>query len=341
VRPVSRGLIVVAALGVLVVAGGFAWFQQYLQEPLRVGEKAYVIDIASGTPLQGAARQLAAEGILRHPQLFAWYGRISGEEGRIKAGEYEIAGGTSPRTLLHQLVEGRVKLHSLTLVEGWSLRDLLRAVHAHPAIRQTLDTAGEAELAAALNLPNEHPEGWFFPDTYHFARGTTDREILLRAHDLMKVRLTEGWEGRARDVAVKTPYEALILASIIEKETALARERPQISGVFSRRLQRGMKLQTDPTVIYGLGDAFDGNLTRRHLQRDTPYNTYTRTGLPPTPIGLPGEGSLLAALHPAPGDALYFVASGAEDGSHTFSATLKEHNAAVRRYLVELRERDR
>lgn len=337
----SRRLIAVAALVVLGIAAGFAWFQQYLREPLHVSGRNHIIEIAAGTSLQRAAAQLAAEGVLRYPQMFALYGRITGDASRIKAGEYEIAGGTTPRSLLQQLVEGRVRLHSLTLLEGWTVRELLRAVRAHPAIRHTLQVDAGAELAAALDLPNENPEGWFFPDTYHFARGTTDRAILMRAHEMMKVRLSAAWEGRSREAVVKSPYEALVLASIIEKETALDRERPQISGVFSRRLRLGMKLQTDPTVIYGLGEAFEGNLTRRHLERDTAYNTYTRTGLPPTPIGLPSEGSLLAALHPAEGDALYFVASGTEDGSHVFSATLKEHNAAVRRYLVELRERTR
>lgn len=337
----NRTLIVVAALAVAGIAGAFLWLQNYLQEPMQTGATTFTVDVASGTPLRGVAKQLAAEGVLRHPEVFALYGRMTGDESRIKAGEYEIAGGTTPRSLLQQLVEGRVKLHSLTLVEGWTMREVLRAVRANPAIRQTLKTDTPAALAVSLTLPNDHPEGWFFPDTYHFPRGTPDREILARAHELMKVRLAEAWDGRSGATVVRTPYEALVLASIIEKETALDRERAQISGVFSRRLQKGMKLQTDPTVIYGLGENFDGNLTRRHLERDTPYNTYTRSGLPPTPIGLPGETSLLAALHPADGDALYFVASGAADGSHTFSATLKEHNAAVRRYLVELRERDR
>jgi UPF0755 protein len=337
----NRRLVLFAGVLVLGLAAAFIWLQQFLQTPLALPAKPYTLEVATGASLSGVAQHLASDEVLPHPAVFSLYARLSGDAARIKAGEYEIARGTTPRSLLQQLVEGRVKLHSLTVVEGWTLRELLRAVRAHPAIRQTLKLKEQTALATALGLPSEHPEGWFFPDTYHFPRGTTDREILGRAHELMKVRLTEAWQGRARDLPVKTPYEALILASIVEKETALDRERAQIAGVFSRRLERGMKLQTDPTVIYGLGEAFNGNLTRRHLERDTPYNTYTRAGLPPTPIGMPGESSLLAALHPDASDTLYFVASGADDGSHTFTSTLKEHNAAVKRYLVELREREK
>jgi UPF0755 protein len=337
----SRRIIVIAVCLLVGVASAFFWFQRYLRQPMELAGRVYTLEVAPGASLTAVARRLAAEGALSHPVVWALYGRLSGAAAQIKAGEYDIASGTTPRTLLQQLVEGRVKLHAVTILEGWTTQEALRAVRSHTAIRHTLVSDDPKEIALALGLPGDHPEGWFFPDTYHFPRGTTDREILTRAHQLMQVRLTEAWEGRQTDLPLKSAYEALILASIVEKETALDRERPQIAGVFIRRLQRGMKLQTDPTVIYGLGEAFDGDLTRRHLERDSPYNTYTRTGLPPTPIAMPGESSLLAAVHPDESDALFFVASGTEDGSHIFSATLKEHNAALKKYLVALREREK
>lgn len=211
-------------------------------------------------------------------------------------------------------------------------------MRAHPAVRLTPSGAASGELMKGLGLAGRHPEGQFFPDTYHFPRNTPDVEVFREAYTLMQRKLDAAWAQRHPDLPLAGPYAALVLASIIEKETALDSERRQISGVFTRRLKRGMRLQTDPTVIYGLGDAFDGNLRRRDLERDTPYNTYTRAGLPPTPIALPGEASLLAAVQPDDGDALYFVATGKGDGSHYFSATLAEHNRAVRRYLETRRQ---
>jgi UPF0755 protein len=234
-----------------------------------------------------------------------------------------------------QLVAGQVLLHQLTIVEGWRFTELLAAVRAHPAIR-----AGELDGAAimtALGESDVHPEGQFFPDTYSFPKGTTDVELLRTAHEALRMHLAKAWDSRASDIEVHSPYEALILASIIEKETALPAERRMISGVFNQRLRRNMRLQTDPTVIYGLGESFDGNLRRQDLDRDTPYNTYTRAGLPPTPIALPGNASLEAAVVPEPTDALFFVATGRGDGSHYFSATLEEHERAVRDYLRQLR----
>lgn len=337
----SRRIIILAVFLLAGAAAAFLWFQRFLHQPMDLAGRVHMINVAPGASLTAVAERLAAEGALSHPVVWSLYGRLTGAAAHIKAGEYDIASGTTPRTLLQQLVEGRVKLHAVTILEGWTAPEALRALRSHTAIRHTLASDDPREIAVALGLPGDHPEGWFFPDTYHFPRGTTDREILARAHQLMQVRLAEAWEGRKTDLPLKTPYDALILASIVEKETALDRERPQIAGVFIRRLQRGMRLQTDPTVIYGLAEAFDGNLTRRHLERDSPYNTYTRTGLPPTPIAMPGEASLLAAVHPDESDTLFFVASGAEDGSHTFTATLKEHNAALKKYLVALREREK
>jgi UPF0755 protein len=264
-----------------------------------------------------------------------YYGRLRGDATRIKAGEYLLTPSLTSRDLLSRIVDGQVFLHQLTVIEGWRFEDLRRALDEHPAV---VASALEPEaIMTEVGAPGVHPEGQFAPDTYYFPRGTTDFVILAQAHERLEAQLDAVWHERRPAAVVTTPYEALILASIIEKETALTSERRQIAGVFSRRLQRGMRLQTDPSVIYGLGEAFDGNLRRADLGRDTPYNTYTRAGLPPTPIALPGIESLRAAVDPDDGQALYFVASGLPDGSHIFSATLEEHNRAVAAYLRRLR----
>jgi UPF0755 protein len=338
---VTRRILLIGLVVLLAAIGGAVWLRSYLQTPLNISAGEHVLNVPPRATLGSVAQGLASSGILAYPEVFAAYGRLTGVAARIRAGEYDLTPGLTPRGLLALLIEGRVKLHSLTIVEGWTVHEVLNAIRNNPALRQTLKIKKDSELAAALGLPVAHPEGQFFPDTYRFPRGTTDREILLKAHELMELRLADAWKARAEDLPYDSPYEALIMASIVERETALDRERAQVAGVFVRRLEQGMRLQADPTVIYGLGEEYNGNLTRRHLERDTPYNTYTREGLPPTPISLPGESSLLAALHPDDSDNIYFVATGADDGSHTFTATLKEHNAAVRRYLGELRERDR
>ena len=244
-----------------------------------------------------------------------------------------MAEGLTPAALLDLLVSGKVIEYSLTLVEGWTFAQVLEATRSHPVLVQSLaPDAGPGDVMTALGHPGEHPEGRYFPDTYQFPRGTTDLQVLARSYDRMAEVLAREWDARAEGLPITDPYEALTLASIVEKETGRAEERPAIAGVFVRRLEKGMLLQTDPTVIYGLGDAFDGNLRRRDLERDTPYNTYTRAGLTPTPICMPGRDAIHAVLHPADGDALYFVATG--DGGHHFSATLSEHNRAVRRYQL-------
>ena len=328
-----------AAFALVLLAAGvsvsFAW--RVLNSPLEIEAPQVFLDVPSGTPLWRVSEGLAERGLLRHPRILTWYGRLTGDATRIHAGEYSLAPGMTPRTLLEKLVRGQVHLHQLTIVEGWRFADALRVVRAHPAIVAT-ELDGEA-LMAELGKPGVHPEGQFLPDTYTFPRGTRDVDLLAWAHRSLEGKLDEAWERRTAGVAVSTPYEALILASIIEKETALDSERRRISGVFHERLRRGMRLQTDPTVIYGLGDVFDGNLRRRDLMSDSPYNTYTRHGLPPTPIALPSAASIHAAVDPEPGDALYFVATGLPDGSHYFSATLEEHNRAVQQYLARLRER--
>jgi UPF0755 protein len=324
--------------GAAVLLGGAAaaslgWRE--LHSPMSVPADGTLLDVATGAPLRRVATQLAERGVLRRPWLLAAYGRATGQATRIRAGEYQLSSGMTPLDLLEKLVSGQVFLHQLTIVEGWRFSDLLRALRMHPAIAASaIDGAG---IMAALGEPDVHPEGQFFPDTYRFPKGTTDLELLRLAHQELKAQLDAAWAERDPNTILKSPYEALILASIVEKETALATERRLIAGVFYQRLRRNMRLQTDPTVIYGLGDAFDGNLRRSDLERDTPYNTYTRNGLPPTPIALPGAASLEAAVRPEVTDAIYFVATGRGDGSHRFSATLEEHDRAVRDYLRQLR----
>jgi UPF0755 protein len=331
--------LLLAALALALVAGAAALAaREVLNMPLRTPADGLALDVPAGTSVAALGARLDAEGVYPYPQVFAAYARITGQAGAIKAGEYEVSAGSTIRDLLRQLVEGRVRLHSLTIVEGWTLGDLQRAMRRNKAIRTTLPKDDPGAVVRALEIGTPSPEGWFFPDTYRFPRGTTDVELLGMAHARMKILLEQAWQGRSQGLPLASAYEALVLASIIEKETALDRERPQIAGVFIRRLASGMKLQTDPTVIYGLGEEFDGDLTRRQLLKDTPYNTYTRTGLPPSPIALPGEGALLAAVHPDDSDALYFVASGEPDGSHVFSANLRAHNAAVKKYLDTVRE---
>ncbi len=327
-----------AAVAVALVAGtwsaAFAW--RSLHAPMRIPADGASLEVTSGAPLRRVSADLAARDLLDHPWLLDVYGRVSGEATRIRAGEYRIEPGTTPLMLVAQLVAGQVLLHQLTVVEGWRFTELLAAVRAHPAIHAgVLDGAA---IMAELGEPGVHPEGQFFPDTYSFPKGTSDVELLRTAHEALRAHLAKAWDSRTPDIEVHDAYEALILASIIEKETALPTERRLISGVFNQRLRRNMRLQTDPTVIYGLGETFDGNLRRQDLDRDTPYNTYTRAGLPPTPIALPGNASLEAAVAPEPTDALFFVATGRGDGSHYFSATFEEHERAVRDYLRQLRD---
>jgi UPF0755 protein len=337
-----RSVLIAAALAVCLAAVAALLVRGYLNTPLAVPAVGYRLDIPPGTALADIGRQLGDDGITRWPALLRIYGRLTGQSAQIKAGEYQILPGTTPVSLLRNLVSGRVILHKLTLVEGWSIAEVLAALaDAQPALEQTLKVTGATDLARELGLPWSSAEGAFLPETYLYSRGTTDRDLLLRAHAALIERLDQAWESRQPDLPLASPYELLVLASIIERETALASERPLIAGVFVRRLRLGMRLQTDPTVIYGLGSSFDGNLTRRHLETDSPWNTYTRTGLPPTPIAMPGGAAIDAAASPAPGTALYFVATGKGDGGHKFSATLREHDAAVRDYLATLRRQNR
>lgn len=317
-------LALAALLGV-----GWALQQWTLDRPLPlVASKAF--EIRQGEGFQQVLRRLAAEGIVGNPFWLAWQVRMAGLGNRLRYGEYEIPPGATPRQLLDMLSAGTVRQHAVTLVEGWTFAEVMDALNRHPDLAPVAMGRSPEEIMALLGAPRRSPEGRFFPDTYFVTRGTSDLDVLRRAHGRTEKVLRQEWDGRADGLPYVTPDDALVMASIVEKETARADERRRVAGVFTRRLQKGMKLQTDPTVIYGMGALYQGNIKRDDLRRDTPYNTYTRSGLPPTPIAMPSLASLHAALHPDDGASLYFVGRG--DGSHVFSDTLAEHNRAVRQY---------
>jgi UPF0755 protein len=317
-------------------AGGWFVYQDYRRfaaTPIELGASESTIEVKRGDSFDHVLRRLRRAGIREGRDLYwkalAWE---LGVVTRLQVGEYALDHGLAPAELLRKLEDGRVIQHQFTIVEGWTFRELRLALAREPALEQTLAGLPDAEVMRRLGAGAEHPEGRFLPETYHYTRGVTDLELLKRTYTAMQNTLAAAWEERDPDLPLKTPYEALILASIVEKETGVPAERPQIAGVFVRRLRLGMRLQTDPTIIYGLGTAFDGNLTRKHLEDATPYNTYVIAGLPPTPIASPGRDAIEAVVHPAPGEALYFVARG--DGSHEFSASLAEHSRAVARYQL-------
>jgi len=286
--------------------------------------------IQSGSGLDASARQITAAGAPLNPTLLALLARVTGKSTRIKAGSYELKPGATPLQLLRQLERGEFAQQALVIIEGWTFRQMRQAVAQHPALKHDTTQLPDAELLARITGDYSAPEGLFFPDTYLFAKGASDLQVYKQAYALQQKRLAEAWEARDPGLPYKTPYEALIMASIVEKETGQKAERDLIAGVFINRLKAGMLLQTDPTVIYGMGERYQGNIRKRDLETDTPYNTYTRRGLPPTPIALAGAASLAAALHPARTEALYFVARG--DGSSHFSNNLGEHNSAVNKY---------
>ena len=325
-RMVARALLVMVA-GVLMVVGLVAW---WLNRPLPLAQPHVELSIEPGTSPRDVAQAWVQAGVQADPRLLYEWFRWSGDARRIRAGSYEIDADTSPRRLLAKMVQGDEVLEVVRLIDGWTLRQFRQALAAAPSLKPVTREMSDAELMAALGAPGVPAEGRFFPDTYAYSRGVSDLTVLKRAHAAMERRLAEVWEQRAADLPLKSPQEALILASIVEKETGTAADRPLVAGVFTNRLRIGMPLQTDPTVIYGMGTAFDGNLRKRDLQTDTPYNTYLRSGLPPTPIAMPGLASLRAAVQPARTPALYFVARG--DGSSAFSENLADHNRAVNQY---------
>jgi len=322
-------LVLVVAL--LAIAGGLWWLHAPMRLRLPAGAQVLDLEIEPGTRAMTVAELIVASGVdVPAPLLKTWF-RVSGQARQIKAGSYEITLGTTPRRLLNMLVRGEEALKSVTIVEGWNFNQLRAALQK--AEHLTPDSIGMQPdlIMEKLGKPGLHAEGRFFPDTYTYAKGSSDLAVLKRAARAMDKRTEAAWALRSPDTPLQTPEQALILASIIEKETGKPSDRALIAGVFSNRLRLGMPLQTDPTVIYGMGDKFDGNLRKRDLQLDTPYNTYTRSGLPPTPIAMPGNAALLAAVQPAPTKALYFVARG--DGSSQFSANLDDHNRAVNKYI--------
>lgn len=327
--------LVTAALVFLLAIAGLSWhawrqYQQFLSTPLDFPENGYVFVLEPGTNGNAIVNQLADEGFTRESWHWKLLMRI--EPGVYRAGEYRLGLGMNPRQVLIHLSSGAVVQYRFTLVEGWTFGQLAEALGNNETLANELELGNPYDWdPGTLFEGMSHPEGWFLPETYQFTRGDSDRDILERANASMDQALDEAWESRDTGLPLNTPYEMLILASIIEKETALDEERERIAGVFVRRLNKLMRLQTDPTVIYGMGDTFDGDIRRKDLKSDTPYNTYTRHGLPPTPIAMPGRASLLAAAHPAEGEELYFVADG--KGGHTFSRTLAEHQAAVDKLL--------
>ena len=323
-------LVVAFALG----AGAFWWVQQPLDTPASTLD----LSIEPGTSPKAIAQAVTDAGVNTSPVLlYAWF-RLSGQSRLMRAGSYEIPPGTTPVRLLNMLVRGEESLRTVTIVEGWNWRQVRQALAKAENLKPDSRALTDVELMAQLGRPGVAPEGRFYPDTYSYAKGASDLALLQRAAKAMDKRLQQAWESRQPGASLQSPEQALILASIVEKETGRGSDRPMISAVFNNRLRIGMRLQTDPTVIYGLGDAFDGNLRRVHLTRDTPWNTYTRAGLPPTPIAMPGKAALLAAVQPAKTQALYFVAKG--DGSSHFSTSLDEHNRAVNRYQRGLRGSD-
>ncbi len=327
-----KRLLVAALLMALLGGGVIGWqFYSFKTQPLIV-TVPQVFEVKPGASLAQVAKGLKERGLIDYPRYMTLWGRIQGTAGQLRMGEYRIEPGMTALTLLEQMVKGQVIQYSLTIVEGWTYKQMMQAVHGNEKLVHTLKDLPASEVMTKLGAAGEHPEGRFFPDTYHFTAGMSDFDFIKRAYDGMTARLEQEWSQRAEELPYKTPYEALIMASIVERETGVAHERGEIAGVFVRRLQIGMKLQTDPTVIYGIGESYDGDIRRSDLITDTPYNTYTRYGLPPTPIAMPSGEAIHAALHPLAGTSLYFVAKG--DGGHYFSATLPEHEAAVRHYLL-------
>ncbi len=321
-------LVVVVAACAAGALGAAAW--HWLDRSLSIAHAPADLTIPPGTSARAVAQAVADAGVGTPPWALYWWFRLSGQSREIRAGSYELAEGTTPRSLLGKLVRGEQALRTVTLVEGWNLRQVREALARAEHLRPDSRAMDAATLMARLGRAGVAPEGRFFPDTYTYAKGSSDLEVLRSAMLAMDKQLEAAWAQRRPGGVLKAPDQALILASIVEKETGRHEDRAQISGVFHNRLRIGMLLQTDPTVIYGMGEGFDGNLRRRDLQTDTPYNTYTRVGLPPTPIAMPGRASLLAAVQPADTRALYFVARG--DGSSHFSQSLDEHNRAVNRY---------
>ena len=328
---ISRRVPWIAAIliGLILLLVGISWYR--LNSPLDLNTTES-FEVRPGTTLNQVSTELTNLGYLNYPTLFTSWARLTGKASQIKAGDYELIGPTSPLQLLEKLVAGDILQYQLTLVEGWTLQQALEAIWNAPGIVESLKTLSATDIARVLQLEYPNAEGLFFPDTYFYSKGTQDTEILVRAHAQLMTILEQSWSDRLGALPYENVYEALIMASIIEKESAASSERGHIAGVFVRRMESGMRLQSDPTVIYGMGERYEGNISRDSLEETTAYNTYRINGLPPTPIALAGRESIDASLNPIPSSYLYFVSKG--DGSHYFSSTLEEHNSAVRQYQL-------
>lgn len=326
---IAAGLLV---SGMLSAGAAYGWWQHFLDKPLPFSS-AVILEVRPGSAMRQVASTLALQTGLDHPELFTLWTRYMGQDTAIRAGEFQLQPGLSPRAVLNYLLEGPFVQYPVSFIEGTTVREALTVLWDSPKLQPTLQGSSDAQILAALNSPREYLEGLLFPDTYFYTAGTTDVSILQRAAARLDEVLAQEWAARAQDLPYETPYDALIMASIIEKESGTFSEREEIAGVFVRRLQTGMRLQSDPTVIYGMGATYNGNIRRVDLETSTPYNTYRIDGLPPSPIALSGRDAIHASLHPSAGDFLYFVARG--DGGHQFSTTLEEHNAAVRRYQLD------
>ena len=335
-KPILRAIILLSITAAVSVAALLGSAQRYLEAPIQIAEDSVIWTIEQGSSLNAVNRQLHKREILSHPRLLSLYARLT-DKTAIQAGRYQINSGDTATTLLHKFNRGAVISYQITFPEGWNYQQWL----AHLSSVEQFSGIGnlsQAQIMRAANIDKQHPEGWLFPDTYSYISTDTGIDILARAHSRMLEVLELAWKMRSADIPYDSAYQALIMASIVEKETGLAEERPTIAGVFVRRLNKGMRLQTDPTVIYGLGDAYNGNLKRSHLKTHSPYNTYMIKGLPPTPIAMPSAAAIEAALHPLAGTSLYFVARG--DGGHYFSDSLEEHQKAVRKYQIYRRAAD-
>jgi UPF0755 protein len=315
---------------IVIGAAAVGGFTYWTKQPITTAEPPIPFTVAPGSSVGAAAQQIAAAGVPVNPFLFSMLARVTQKSSRIKAGSYELKPDTTPRRLIDQLVRGEFAQESLTIIEGWTFRQMRQAIAASKGLKHDTANLSDTELMAKISPEFKAPEGLFFPDTYLFAKGVSDLQIYKQAHTMLINHLSAAWEKRDPSLPYANPYQALIMASIVEKETGQKSERAMIAGVFVNRLKIGMLLQTDPTVIYGMGEKYDGKIRKRDLETDTPYNTYTRAGLPPTPIALPGVQSLAAALGPAKTDALYFVSRG--DGTSKFSGNLPDHNRAVNQY---------
>ncbi|MES9974484.1 MAG: endolytic transglycosylase MltG [Candidatus Thiodiazotropha sp.] len=330
---VNRLLGILIFVASILLAWGWMEYDGFVNKSLNLPEEGVNYILHPGMTVRSLAEDLQQRGILEKPMLLRFIARWQGQASKLKAGEYYLPAETTPPKLLEILSSSQVVQYALTIIEGWTFDQLMAAIRRDPVLEHSLKEVTNDQVMQHLGLDDLHPEGRFYPDTYHFPRGTTDAAFLKRAFKRMESVLEQAWQQRKKQLPLKSPYEALILASIIERETGIPEERGKIAGVFIRRLKRGMLLQTDPTVIYGMGESYNGNIRKRDLTRDTPYNTYLHKGLTPTPIAMPSGAAIRAALNPEEGNSLYFVATG--DGGHYFSSTLEEHNKAVRKYQLK------